>query len=283
MNYIPSTTMYLIYIALLFFLGYKWFSYKSRYKYLNEEIANMLHDVKNHGMVIETSGKLLKTIMIKNKGITVLDADKHIDMVKRNCNEMNFIIEDFLEKHRLGRRYNETKMVKDDIVKTVNSVVCTIKGYADKKNIHIEINSQWPEKNLTFDKEKTKRILLNIIMNAIKYSNENDKISIYIRENNKVIEISVKDNGEGIAKEEIPYIFNKYYRSKMRISKSDNGFGIGLYISKRFARLQGGDLKVNSTKGEGSTFTLLLPLYSNTNWNALYNIFYINRKNSEKL
>lgn len=283
MNYIPSTTIYLIYTALLFFLGYKWFSYKSRYKYLNEEIANMLHDVKNHGMVIETSGKLLKTIMIKKKGITVLEVDKHIDMMKRNCKEMNFIIEDFLEKHRSGRRYNETKMVKDDIVKTVNSVVYTIRSYADKKNIHIEINSQWPEKNLTFDKEKTKRILLNIIMNAIKYSNENDEISIYIRENNKVIEISVKDNGEGIAKEEIPYIFNKYYRSKMRISKSDNGFGIGLYISKRFARLQGGDLKVNSTKGEGSTFTLLLPLYSNANWNALYNGFYINRKNSEKL
>lgn len=283
MKYVPNTTTYLIYTVLIVFLGYKWFSYKNRFKYLNEEITNILHDLKNHGMVIETSEKLLKTVMTKNKEITIHDTDKHIDMVKRNCKEMNFIIEDFIEKHRLGRRYNETKMTRDDIVKTVNSVVYTIKSYADTKNIHFEINSQWTERNLIFDEGKTKRILLNILMNAIKYSSENDKIKIYIRENNNALEISVKDNGEGIAKEEIPYIFNKYYRIKKRIFESDKGFGIGLYISKHFARLQGGDLKVNSAKGEGSIFTLLLPLYTNANWNELYNGIYTNSKNSEKL
>lgn len=283
MKYIPYNIVYLIYTALLFFFGYKWYSCKNRLRYFSEEIANLLHDVKNHGMVIEASGKLLKMAMTKSKGITNNDVDKHTNFVEKNCSEMNYIIQSFIEESILGQRCIETKMTKDDIVKTVKFVIDTTSSYADKKNIYIQINSQWPEKNLFFDKGKTKRILLNLLMNAVKYSNENDIIKVYIKDNNKFIEISIKDNGEGIANEEIPYIFNKYYRSKNKILKTDNGFGIGLYASKRFARMQGGDLLVNSIKGEGSTFSLLLPLYPNTNWNLLYNSFYANSKSMKKI
>ncbi len=282
MKYNPNIIIYSIYIGVVFFFGYKWYLYKSRYKYLNEEIINILHDVKNHGMVIEASEKLLKMTMSKNKGITNHDTDKHIDLVEKNCKEMNYIIQSFIEESKLGQRHIGIKMINDDIVKTVESVADTISSYANKKNIYIQIDSQWPEKNLTFDKVKTKRILLNLLMNAIEHSDENDVIDIYIRENNKAIEISVKDNGEGIEKEEIPYIFNKFYRSENKTWELDNGFGIGLYISKRFARMVGGDLMVDSIKGKGSVFSLLLPLYPNVNWNAFNNSFYASSKSSKK-
>lgn len=264
---------YIFYIVLLLFLIYKWNTYRNRLKYLNEEMLNMIHDLKNYGVTIKASGQLLKMSIHNKDEILRKNIYKHVDLIEKNFKEINFIIENFIQKSKSKQGGWEINRKEHDIVQTVKFVVESVSSYAEKKNLNINFYSQWSYKALTFDKEKTKTILLNLLINAIKYSKENNDIQIYLKLHNNFIEIAIKDKGEGIEIDEIPFIFNKYYRSKSKITKVRRGFGIGLYTSKFFAKIQGGDLIVHSIKGEGSTFSLLLPLYPYASPNVIYNNF----------
>lgn len=131
--------------------------------------------------------------------------------------------------------------------------------------------SEWEKKKLEVSMDLPKIIFygnaslmqhvwINLLTNAIKYSPENGEISITACINNKNIEISVSDTGIGMTNQQIECIFQKYYR--VENSASINGLGLGLPIVKRIIELSNGQLRVTSTPGEGSTFTVILPLNS---------------------
>lgn len=108
------------------------------------------------------------------------------------------------------------------------------------------------------DKKRINQILVNLIGNAIKFTEEG-KISLKIQKSNGNVEISVKDTGPGIKKENLDNLFKAFSRI-VEPGKFKEGTGLGLYISKKLATLLEGDLFVESEFGKGSTFTLLLKL-----------------------
>jgi hypothetical protein len=113
------------------------------------------------------------------------------------------------------------------------------------------------------DKEKLLRILQNLVDNAIKFTSEGE-VSILARSNpqNDVVEFAVADTGIGIAKEERATIFEMFRQADN--SGTRNFEGLGLFIAKRFAQLMGGDIVVVSESGRGSTFTVTLPIVSDS-------------------
>ena len=100
----------------------------------------------------------------------------------------------------------------------------------------------------------------NLIENAVNYSPENTKVSIVTKRNEGVVEISVTDQGIGIAESDLARIFERFYRVDPARSRLTGGTGLGLSIVKHIALNHGGDVKVWSKVGVGSTFTLLLPI-----------------------
>lgn len=126
----------------------------------------------------------------------------------------------------------------------------------EKKKIEVSIDllksSFWGNSDMM------QHIWINLLTNAIKYTPENGKISITSHLSNNNIEISIRDTGIGMSDEQIEHIFRKYYRAENNVSI--NGLGLGLSIVKRIIELNNGQLQVTSTLGEGSTFTVILPL-----------------------
>jgi len=119
-----------------------------------------------------------------------------------------------------------------------------------------------PEKmSLLFvDKDLIRVALLNILINAIKYTSEGGAVTIRVTEEGEHIRIEIMDTGYGISEEERHHIFEKFYRSSSENIKNQTGNGLGLALSNEIINLHNGEIDVSSTVGEGSHFTVLLPL-----------------------
>ena len=105
------------------------------------------------------------------------------------------------------------------------------------------------------------QVWTNILDNAIKFSNENGKISVKISVAQDKISVSIKDNGIGMDSEELGMIYTRFYQ----IDKSGEGSGLGLAIVKRIVEISNGEINVQSEKGKGTTFTIILPQKKKTN------------------
>jgi len=128
---------------------------------------------------------------------------------------------------------------------------------AEERKVKIRIARGFPK--VIGDSEMTERVLLNLIENAVKYNREGGLVSVDYRERDGELEIRVSDEGEGIPPEELPFIFERFYKTdKARVKGS--GMGLGLAIVKSLVEAQGGKVRVESKLGEGSTFSFTLPL-----------------------
>lgn len=109
------------------------------------------------------------------------------------------------------------------------------------------------------DRDKIASVLSNLISNAIKYSPKAAEIKVSCSMNEKMVTVSVSDQGSGIAPQDLPHIFDRYYRSEENIARHISGFGIGLYVSAEIVSRHGGRIWADSTLGKGSTFYFTLP------------------------
>jgi signal transduction histidine kinase len=109
------------------------------------------------------------------------------------------------------------------------------------------------------DRDKLSQVFINIISNALKFTPEGGKVDVSVTESEHNVNISVSDTGQGIPEEDIPYIFERFYRTDKSRSRATGGFGIGLTIALSIVKKHGGDINVESRAGYGSTFTVVLP------------------------
>jgi hypothetical protein len=110
------------------------------------------------------------------------------------------------------------------------------------------------------DPDLIKQVFSNLVENAIKYSNDHTRILICSEEQDGRVMIQIIDQGPGIPTDELPHIFMKFFRSKNAKSSPIKGSGLGLYLAKYFTELHGGKIVVESICGNGSTFTVELPM-----------------------
>jgi len=128
------------------------------------------------------------------------------------------------------------------------------------KNSDLKISSNLrPNVEVLMDKDKLKQIMYNLLSNSLKYSKTKGEVLLTLKCENDIIVIEVKDNGIGISKKDISFIFERFYRSDESRDKNTGGAGIGLTIVKAIVKSHKGKINVTSTLGEGSTFTLMFP------------------------
>jgi two-component system, OmpR family, sensor histidine kinase BaeS len=184
------------------------------------------------------------------------------------------------EKHRLEGLHSEivriTKIVGDlesltrfedgniiineeriELLKFIKGIAKSLELQLKEKNAVIEVLGK--EVYLVADKDKLSQIFINIIANAIKYIEEDGIIKINLKESDKWVNISVVDNGIGIGSEDLPHIFDRFYRSDKSRNRETGGSGIGLTIAKTLVDAHKGMISVESKLGEGTEFIIKLP------------------------
>ena len=144
-----------------------------------------------------------------------------------------------------------------DIVGILQALIAELNFIALKKNSKVIFTS--PQSLIIFaDRDKLKAAINNIIDNALKYS-PNSVVNVSIEENEKDVSVTVKDNGIGISKNDLPYVFERLHRGKNAVMIEPDESGVGLYTSKRIIDLHGGSISVVSDLGKGTTVKVALP------------------------
>jgi two-component system phosphate regulon sensor histidine kinase PhoR len=147
-----------------------------------------------------------------------------------------------------------------DLRRMLNEVLAKVKPQVEEKQLTLEVAlpEKMPEPEL--DKDKIAAVLVNLLGNAVKYTPPTGRVIFRVNITDRQIEISVEDTGVGIAEDELPKVFDKFFRSPDPRVQEQTGTGLGLALAQEVVRLHGGRIEVESQLNKGSTFTVLLPL-----------------------
>ncbi|MGH7605146.1 MAG: ATP-binding protein [Gemmatimonadaceae bacterium] len=187
--------------------------------------------------------------------------DQKIDLVKiqRSKNHLDSLVADVLNFAKLGSGKIEYRVKDVDVDRMFQSVIEMVTPQLGEKELQLKSPDTPTRLCVCADEDKTRQILLNLLANALKFTPPGGTISLAGSGTDKEVAIEVSDTGIGIPVDKLESIFEPFVQAKGAIRSSDQGVGLGLAISRQLARAMGGDLKVSSTVGEGSTFTLTLP------------------------
>lgn len=186
-----------------------------------------------------------------------------IKHIRRNALRLLKISNNFIDLTKIQTSSYNYAPKNHDIVRFIEKICESVNSYRNFNGIKIVFDTYIEELIVKFDFFKLERCVLNIISNAIKFSNPNDVVLVSLTSSLDHVEISIKDNGVGIAKKKIDDIFNIFSDIESRLIKHSEGSGVGLAISKYFVKMHGGDILANSTEGTGSQFIIRIPNIKN--------------------
>jgi two-component system sensor histidine kinase VicK len=151
-------------------------------------------------------------------------------------------------------------MKKIDIYKIVNECVYRMKISAEQKNQVLEFIADQDIPEIMGDKDRIEQVIVNILSNAIKYTSENGKIEVSLKRDGDSILIKVADNGIGIPKEDLPRLFERFYRVDKARSRMLGGTGLGLSIARQIVEAHKGKIRIQSEYGQGTQVFINLPV-----------------------
>ena len=199
--------------------------------------------------------------LIQNNRFTNQTYNK-LSIAYHNCMQLRELITELLDyrKHEMG--HLKLQVCHNDIIHFVRENYILFSDYASKNNITIEFNTDYESLDLWFDPKHFQKVINNLLFNAIKSTGNGGKISIEVKKDNKNAIISISDNGKGIPAKDIDKIFDIFYQVEDSNSSipGTTGSGIGLAFVKTIIDMHHGNIKVSSKEGEGSTFSIILPL-----------------------
>jgi len=221
-----------------------------------EFIAHVSHELRTPLTTIKSYVEMLADDEINDKETKI----EFYNTINDETERLARLIENLLNISKIEMG---SMMIEKDLLKPhafFEDMIRSIESQAISKNITLE--TLLPEKmSLLFvDKDLIRVALLNILINAIKYTSEGGAVTIRVTEEGEHIRIEIMDTGYGISEEERHHIFEKFYRSSSENIKNQTGNGLGLALSNEIINLHNGEIDVSSTVGEGSHFTVLLPL-----------------------
>lgn len=231
-------------------------------KYKSEFLANMSHELRTPLNSILILAKILSDN--KNQNLT----DKQIEQTKiihKSGSDLLSLINDILDLSKIEAGKVDMYYEKVPVATIGNDLQELFKVVADERGVLFEVNiGDNVPAQIETDKQRLEQVLKNMLSNALKFTPRNGKVSLQFAaaEKNKV-EISVADTGIGIPEEKQKLIFEAFQQADGATNRKYGGTGLGLSISKELAKKLGGEIKLQSTEGQGSTFTLILSVTKN--------------------
>lgn len=226
----------------------------------NNFISNISHELRTPIAVIMSSNQLLELNINKEKSNYFESNVQKTSIIKQNCNRLIRLTNNIIDIAKIDSGFMNLKTKNIDIVFLIESIANSVVPYAATKNIDIVFDTNEEEVIMSIDPDKIERIILNLMSNAIKFSQENTNIYVTVEKSEDTLMCSVKDTGIGMEQKHLDNIFERFTQIDDIMVRKNEGSGIGLSLVKSFINLHGGDIKVKSSVGEGSEFTVYLPI-----------------------
>jgi signal transduction histidine kinase/ligand-binding sensor domain-containing protein/DNA-binding response OmpR family regulator len=202
--------------------------------------------------------------------ITSEKTDNRLDklgMIKRNARRLLNLVNQLLDFRKMEEHELSLQLAPGELVTFLKEVTDAFMDFAERKHIHFLFRSDIPMLHAFFDHDKLERILFNLLSNAFKFTLEGGNVRVELSTLDKPadpqhlwVAIKVKDSGIGIAKDKQDQIFERFFQTNSSSAILNQGTGIGLSITKEFIKMHGGSIEVDSEPGQGSTFTIEMPL-----------------------
>lgn len=218
-------------------------------------IAQLSHDIKTPLTSIQAT---VEGIL---DGVIPKEEERHyLNTISRQTNRLNQLVEE-LHVVSLNDQKQEEKQHRQVIYleKLLIDILSEFQLILEQENRSVDIKVAPEVVKINSQYDPLSRIILNLVSNALKYSEASTPLTIHAYRQDQSICIDVRDQGQGIKKEDLPLIFKRLYRVEASRNMKTGGHGLGLYIAKQLAHQLGGDIVVESQVGKGSSFTLLLP------------------------
>ena len=217
-------------------------------------LSMMSHDLKTP--IARIQG--MTEVVLKDTNPLSLRQTEALETLGRSSQELLEFVSSILNLGRIESKEIELHLKSRDPNGLLHECIEKLDHLAKNKTIQIVAEFE-PLFSARMDVDLIRQVFSNLIENAIKYSPENSRILLSTEEVDGHVIIQVADQGMGIPEDELPHVFDKFYRSKSAKSSPTKGSGLGLYLAKYFIELHNGTISVDSRLGGGSTFTVNLP------------------------
>lgn len=230
----------------------------------NELLQNITHEFKTPVNVISSCVQM-QSVLINNHNY--YDIKKYNQFITNNCNRLIKLINNFIDSIEYKGVGIKAERACLNIVPIIEKVTLSVVPFALSNKIKITFDTDTEEIFCNINVDLIDRVMLNLLSNSVKYSDDNGHIFVNIKTDNKtkIVKILVQDNGIGIPKEKMHLLFNRFERMDRTLSRGKEGTGLGLCIVKNIVEFLDGRIHVESKEKVGSTFTIELPLLEKTN------------------
>jgi signal transduction histidine kinase len=225
-----------------------------------EFFANISHEFKTPLNILMGAMQLIEMYTLNG---TIIDTDKKLEKymktMKQNALRLLKLINNIIDMTKIEASDLSMELHNYDVVAIVRNVVQSMAVYGGIKSVSIVFISEIKEKLIACDADKIERIMLNLLSNALKFTDKDGSIIVNINSYDNKVYISVKDDGIGIPEDKLKLIFQRFRKGDRSFTRNREGSGIGLSIVKALVELHNGSITVESKYKKGSKFTIELP------------------------
>ena len=220
-------------------------------------IANVSHDIKTPLTMIKAYAEMIRDI----SGDDPNKRNEHLDVIINESEYLDKLVTDMLEYSKMQAGYIELTYSNVELDAIVKKVLKTLSSIISEKKL--KVTNKLDRVIVYCDEIKITQVINNFITNAVKYTGLNGKIEITLQDLGEEVRLDVKDNGKGISEEELPYIWDRYYKIDKKFSRNTNSFGLGLAIAKAILEAHHAKYGVTSKINEGSNFFFIIKKVEN--------------------
>jgi signal transduction histidine kinase len=228
-------------------------------KQRSDLITNISHDLRSPLTSIRGH---LETILLKKQKLTDEEGREYIKLGLRNISSLQKLVEELFDLAKLESK--QVKVIKEpfNLAELAQDIILKLKPQTEAFGISIIMHHDDKLMNINADIGMIERVINNLLENALTYTPEGGKIELTLKENNKNIQIIVSDTGSGIDVDDLPHIFERFYRADKSRNRGKPGTGLGLAIVREIIELHEGTIQVQSSPGSGAIFYVNLPFYT---------------------
>jgi signal transduction histidine kinase len=192
-----------------------------------------------------------------------VEMKRYFVTIRRDVDRLNRMIDDLFDLAQLDAGAMRLRRQRVSVQEVVAEVVDSLRVRAERDGISVSLSIEHEMPASMLDADRLERAVANLVRNAIEHSPVGGSVCVYVRSSDGHAVLEVSDSGAGIDEADMPHIWTRFYRgerSRQRADAESDGVGLGLAITKGIVELHGGTVAVRSTRGEGSSFQVLLPL-----------------------